>query len=146
MSALAWIVIHIGFPLSLFFLGLIMRIVASSGSISWEIFNASELAVCAILLSLFVSHSLVRNEILLPTNEKRDAIRVWVYIFWVIIFFMTAFFAAVHYTGQYSVTHEQSAAGTHKHIFESLVIVLTVITTFLAYRVQQHFRLETRIL
>lgn len=120
-----WIILHILVPTSPALLAVIIRLFATQ-KWYWEAFSASDFALCAGLLSLFVRYSLLRElreERPLDSEEKRYDIRIKAMMYLLIAFCFALLFALVVAFGAVvDVKHIDELKGA-LHSFQVIVFI-----------------------
>lgn len=149
-SFITWSIVHILFPLSPIFLGALIRACISS-DVTWTTFDASNVAVCLALLSLFVYQSLLRTDRPLTTEDKKRERYSFVFVFVILAIFMIGLFAALISTNAFAGASATSAetAETYERALQKLALAVYCFSGFvvaLAMITQQYFRLEAKIL
>ena len=71
-SSKTWLVIYLVLPMTPWVLAGVIRLITTSGSMSWNTFSGSELAICLSLLALLVNQSLLKSERILDSEEKME--------------------------------------------------------------------------
>ncbi len=142
-SSKAWILVHIIFPLSPFFLGGILRLLISTPSI--DTFSATELAMSLGLLSLFVHQNLVNGKHPLNVGAREDDIKSSAtgFIIWAIAFFV--FFGAI---STLRAVTSNSNAKTLESALRNVQIFVFCIAPFLIIvtcQTQRSFKLRATI-
>ena len=139
-----WILIYILFPLSPFLLGGVIRLVLSRDP-TWTTFNASDLAISFALLCLFINQSLLKNEILLPNDDKVEDVELKAYYFLTfsgIFFFL---FISNVFCDSIIKYYYMEELETSFHIFQIFVFILSVPAFIMSIKVQQTFKLRAYI-
>lgn len=71
-STLTWLIIHILFPLSPFFIEGVIRFIVYNNVLSLTTFSTSTLAISSGLICLFVSQSLFSYKSIIPLDDEQE--------------------------------------------------------------------------
>lgn len=140
-----WLILHIFIPMAPALLGGIIRMAAAQ-KLYWAAFSASDFAICAGLLALFVYHSLLKTERLLPDDETKYETRTQSIIFLVFAFFFAVFFAlVVGFEAAFNVAQVYQLEWA-LHTFQIITLVGWLFLVVYARSIQRSYKLKARIL
>ena len=128
-----------------FLLGGVIRLIVSSGGLSWTAFSAAELAICIALLSLFINQNLLRSERLLDNEDiKKDAEMNALALLIVVLIYIVLF--AVIITCKVTLDfHSVEMLKGPLLCFQLIVFLLTPFILLWTISLQQSFRLGANI-
>lgn len=136
-----WFLFNFIFPLSPFFLGGFIHLLTVQ-KITWETFNASQLAMSIAFQSVFIGQSLLQNERLLDNEDKKSEVEGMSFVYFLSAFLYIVIFAIIEFAKSLMTIAPHAVISSALHAFE-----LTVYSTFLipiiqSYRTQKGFRLK----
>ena len=130
-----WMLVHVAFPLLPFFLEAVLRFTSAPSDVSLAIFSVPNLAMSIGLLAFFVSQSLANTSLPLRSGSRQDDIE-----FKKLLFIMGAIACFVFFG---ALIREDGADSTGA--LSSVVVAISALIVFLAYRTQKEFKLKAVI-
>jgi len=141
-STLAWIVVHLGYPLLPFVLEGSIRLVAADWHLSFETFSSSSLAMSVALLSIFVNQSLRSYSATTPDALEDDSVNgASAFFLAVAMVFFTLFGIIVLLYALVKDRHVHGL-GTLLRTFEAFIFIGWVVPIVTAVVAQRSFKLR----
>jgi hypothetical protein len=145
-STLAWIVVHLVYPLVPVALEGIIRLAALDFHLSLETFTAGTVAVSTGLLSVFVNQSIRGQEVTLPDSNEVDARNGTCAFFMVAAIVSFVLFGAV--VLMYALVHDRQIPELRSvlKVFEAMIFVGWVVPVIAAVLAQRSFKLRASLI
>ena len=144
-STVAWIIVHLVYPLLPVILEGIIRLAALDFHLSLDTFNAATLAISTGLLSVFVNQSIRGQDASLPDLNELDARNG------TCTFFMTAGIVSFVFFGlvvlMYALVHDRTMPQLTSVLraFQTMIFIGWVVPVVAAVRAQRSFKLRTSL-
>lgn len=144
-SSLAWLMVHVVFPLVPFLIEGLVRLLASGNSISWNTFSSATLAMSVGLLCMFVSQSLITHRPAIPSDEESERLIGAAHAFSSIAIFCFVFFGIVVLLSAIADSITSMVITNIKTTFDAFILVGSIFPIIFTLLAQKSFKLSTSL-
>lgn len=144
-SSLAWLMVHIVFPLVPFFIEGGIRFVVSGNIITWNTFSSATLAMSVGLLCMFVSQSLITHRPTLPSNDESERLIGAAHAFSSIAMICFVFFGILILLSALADATPPIDIKKIKSAFDTIVLVGAAFPILSTIFAQKSFKLSTSL-